>query len=79
MQYFANEIELTTLVFWTYGSLSSTDWGDVGVMAVILLLVSVYYVLHRWDYNALLSGEEIAVSLGINVKRLTMSNMVLAA
>lgn len=77
MQYFANEIELTTLVFWTYGSLSSTDWGDVGVMAVILLLVSVYYVLHRWDYNALLSGEEIAVSLGINVKRLTMSNMVL--
>lgn len=72
MQYFANEIELTTLVFWTYGSLSSTDWGDVGVMAVILLLVSVYYVLHRWDYNALLSGEEIAVSLGINVKRLTM-------
>lgn len=77
MQYFANEIELTTLVFWTYGSLSSTDWGDVGVMALFFVLVSAYYVIHRWDYNALLSGEETAVSLGINVKRLTLSNMVL--
>ncbi|MEI3064280.1 MAG: iron ABC transporter permease [Oscillospiraceae bacterium] len=30
MQYFADEIQLNTLVFWTFGSLGNTSWGDVG-------------------------------------------------
>lgn len=77
MQYFADEIQLNTLVFWTFGSLGNTSWGDVGKMLVVLICVSVCFFLRRWDYNALLSGEETAVSLGINVKRLTLSNMVL--
>ena len=77
MQYFADEIQLNTLVFWTFGSLGNTSWGDVGKMLVVLICVSACFFLRRWDYNALLSGEETAVSLGINVKRLTLSNMVL--
>lgn len=77
MQYFADEIELNTLVFWTFGSLSNTGWGDVGRMTLVLALVSVYFLFHRWDYNALLSGEETAASLGINVGRLTVVNTVL--
>ena len=77
MQYFADEIQLNTLVFWTFGSLGNTSWGDIGKMLAVLVCVSVCFLLHRWDYNALLSGEETAVSLGINVKRLTLSNMVL--
>ena len=77
MQYFADEIQLNTLVFWTFGSLGNTSWGDVGQMLVVLICVSACFFLRRWDYNALLSGEETAVSLGINVKRLTLSNMVL--
>lgn len=50
------------------------------LLLTLLLLVSVllaYCVSHRWDYNALLSGEETAVSLGIHVQRLTLTNMVL--
>lgn len=77
MQYFASEVELNSLVFWTFGSLSNTGWGDIGKMAIVLALVCVYFFLHRWDYNALLSGEETAASLGINVGRLTMVNTVL--
>lgn len=34
-------------------------------------------VFISWDYNALLSGSETAVSLGINVRRLILVNMVL--
>ena len=77
MQYFADEIELNTLVFWTFGSLSNTGWGGVCRMALICALATLYFLLHRWDYNALLSGEETAASLGINVGRLTMVNTVL--
>lgn len=77
LQYFADEIQLTTLVFWTFGDLGSTSWNGIKIMAVVVLLVSIYFIFHRWDFNALLSGSETAISLGINVKRLTMVNMIL--
>lgn len=77
LQYFADEIQLTTLVFWTFGDLGSTSWNEIKLMAVVVLFISIYFFLHRWDFNALLSGSETAVSLGINVKKLTMINMIL--
>lgn len=78
LQYFANEVQLASLVFWTFGDLGSPKWGDIRVMAVVVLLVSVYYFCHRWDYNALLSGSETATSIGIHVRRLTIVNMILS-
>ena len=77
IQYFADEVELSTLVFWTFGDLGSTGWEDLGGMAAMVALLCVYCFLHRWDYNALLSGEETAISLGVNVKRLTLMGLVL--
>ncbi|MBP3888439.1 MAG: iron ABC transporter permease [Cellulosilyticum sp.] len=77
MQYFADEIQLNTLVFWTFGNLGNTTWNDVVKMMIVICVISIYFVLHRWDYNALLSGEETAISLGINVRKMTMINMIL--
>ena len=77
LQYFADEVELATLVFWTFGDLGGTGWEDLGSMAAVVAVLCVYCFLHRWDYNALLSGEETAISLGIHVKGLTLVNMVL--
>ena len=77
IQYFANEIQLTSLVFWTFGDLGSTGWEDLRPMGTMVLILLVYCFAHRWDYNALLNGEETAVSLGIHVQQLTLTNMVL--
>lgn len=77
IQYFANDIELATIVFWTFGDLGNTTWSDIRKIMVIVLLLILFSVLHRWDYNALLSGEETAISLGINVKRLTLTSMII--
>ena len=77
IQYFADEVQLSTLVFWTFGDLGSAGWEDLGTLAAVVAALAGYCVYHRWDYNALLSGEETAVSLGLNVQRLTLVNMVL--
>jgi len=77
IQYFANEVQLSSLVFWTFGDLGSTGWDDLPVMGIMVLVLAVYCFAHRWDYNALLNGEETAVSLGINVQQLTLVNMIL--
>ena len=77
LQYFADEVQLSTLVFWTFGDLGAVGWEELGGMAVTVAGLCAYCYLHRWDYNALLSGEEIAISLGIRVRRLTLINLSL--
>lgn len=77
LQYFADEVALTSLVFWTFGDLGSTNWSQIKLMALAALVISIYFIFRRWDFNALLSGTETAISLGINVKRLTVVNMIL--
>lgn len=77
IQYFADEVQLSTLVFWTFGDLGSTGWQDLRLMAPVVAVLGLYAIAHRWDYNALLSGEETAVSLGIHVRRLTLVNVLL--
>ena len=77
LQYFADEVELATLVFWTFGDLGNASWPELGQMALVGGGLLAYCFYHRWDYNALLSGEETATSLGIPVKRLTLVSMLL--
>lgn len=77
LQYFADEVQLSSLVFWTFGDLGSTSWQQIKLMGVIVFIISIYFIAHRWDFNALLSGVETAVSLGINVRRLVLINMIL--
>ena len=77
LQYFADEVELSTLTFWTFGDLGSAGWGQIRFMLLVVALSSVYFMFHRWDFNALLAGTETAASLGIHVRRLILINMIL--
>lgn len=77
IQYFANEVQLATLVYWTFGNLGSTGWGELRAMSIVVAILIIYCYFHRWDYNALLSGAETAISLGIRVQKLIIVNMVL--
>ncbi|MDY3918171.1 MAG: iron ABC transporter permease [Candidatus Limivivens sp.] len=71
LQYFANEHQLESIVYWTFGSLTDVVWSQVAVTAVVLATSFLYFMLHAKDYNVLASsGDESAKSLGINVKLL---------
>ena len=77
IQYFASEVELATLVFWTFGDLSSASGGGLWAMALAAGALLCFGLFHRWDYNALLGGREMAASLGIPVRGLTLASMLL--
>lgn len=77
IQYSADEVQLASLVYWTFGDLGSAGWDQVTHMGIVSGFLILYCFAHRWDYNALLSGKETAISLGIHVQRLTLVNMVL--
>ena len=79
VQYFATEVEIASVVFWAFGDVSRSNWREIGVMTTATIMVTIYFVLKRWDLNALSAGEDVARSLGVNVDRSRLVGMFLTA
>ncbi|HPW69735.1 MAG: iron ABC transporter permease [Desulfomonilia bacterium] len=79
IQYLATETQLAMVVFWTFGDVARSSWREIGLMAGAVILASLYLMFIRWDLNVLASGEEAAKGLGVNVGRIRVAGMVMAA
>ena len=69
LQNFANPDALKLFIVWTLGSLSSVGWGDMPMLASILVLGALFVLLALKPLNGLLLGEDYARGLGIDVAR----------
>lgn len=78
IQYFAEDTQVAAVVFWTFGSLRRVTYSELGVMSVVTLASFVFFFLNRWNYNAMESGEGSAHGLGVNVKGVRLSGMLVA-
>jgi len=78
LQYFASDVEIASLVFWTFGDVGRTTWRDLGLMLAIVGFATVYFTINSWDYSVMDAGDETARSLGVNVDRLRLTGMLLS-
>ncbi len=79
LQYFADDIQLAAMVFWSFGDLGRADWADLGLMVAVLLPAGLYFFLRRWDFNAVEAGDEMARGLGVHVSRLRLVGLMVSA
>ena len=79
LQYFADETQLAMIVHWTFGDLARASWPELYLMSLVTLSASAYFLVNRLNYNALLAGDEVAQSLGVNVVRLRLVSMSVAS
>jgi iron complex transport system permease protein len=79
IQYFATDVEIATVVFWTFGDVARSNWPEIGLLGFITACVVVYFVFHRWSLNALAAGDDSAKGLGVEINRLRLAGMFLAA
>lgn len=79
LQYFADDVQLASVVFWSFGDLGRTGWKETGIIAAVVTAAGVVFFLKRWQYNAMESGEQTAASLGIAVERCRISNLCICA
>ena len=79
IQYMATDIQLASVVFWTFGDTARSSWREIGLLTVVVALTSIFFMTQRWDMNALDSGEEAARGLGVNVERRRLQGMAAAA
>lgn len=79
IQSFASDVRVAASVFWRFGDLGRASWNEVFIMAGVVIVATIYFLIRRWDYNALDSGEESAQGLGVNVQRIRLEGLFTAS
>ena len=79
LQYYATDVGLSAAVVWSFGDLGRATYRTDAIMAVVVILGIIYFQIMSWQYNALLSGEATARTMGINVDLLRFLSMLLAS
>ncbi|MBU2649077.1 iron ABC transporter permease [bacterium] len=79
VQYFATEVEIATVVFWTFGDVARSNWSELGLLSLVTGLALIYFIYHRWNLNAIAAGDEAARGLGVEINRVRLVGMLLAA
>jgi iron complex transport system permease protein len=79
LQYFADDVELAAIVFWTFGDVSRAVWNEIAVIAGITIPSTLYLLVNKWNLNALSESDDIATSLGINSGKTRLFMMIAAS
>ena len=79
LQFYATDVGLSAAVVWSFGDLGRATYRTDAIMAVTVLVGFVYFILMAWKYNALLSGEATAKTMGVNVEGLRFASLLLAS
>lgn len=67
------------ILAWTLGSLARANWIDLTLPLLVLVLGICYLMLQSRSLNALLVGEETAVTLGVDIVRFRRNLFIIAS
>ncbi|WP_207259971.1 iron ABC transporter permease [Desulfovibrio sp. Huiquan2017] len=79
LQFFADDVQLAAMVFWSFGDTARASWSELGVMTAVTVATSAYFLANAWNYNAVDAGDETAKGLGVRVDRVRVIGMMLAS
>lgn len=79
LQFFADDVQLAAMVFWTFGDTARANWPELTFMAVVTVVTSLFFFANSWNYNAIDAGDETAKGLGVRVERQRMLGMLIAS
>ena len=72
----ANSDSMMTIKFWTMGSLASASWKDIDLPLFIIPASFIFFITQYRVLNTMLMGDEVAVTLGINLHRYRFIYMI---
>ena len=79
LQFYATDVGLSAAVVWTFGDLGRATYRTDLIMAITVVVGIVFFLLMSWKYNALLSGEATAKTMGVQVESLRFVSLLLAS
>ncbi|MCA9858770.1 MAG: iron ABC transporter permease [Thermomicrobiales bacterium] len=75
----AKDHQVRGALYWSMGGLTGATWSDLRVPAVVVIVLTGYFLLQGRALNAIAFGDETAGTLGIDVPRFRLVSIVLAA
>lgn len=79
LEYFADDVRVAAVVYWTFGDLGSTFWKEILIMGTVVIFAAIYFQLNSWNYNAMHGGEETAKGLGVKTQSTILCSMVVGS
>lgn len=70
---------MRAIMFWLLGSVSGAHWEQLHVAGIVVIASTLLLTLYGRQLNALVTGDESATALGIDVKRLRLVLIVLSS
>jgi iron complex transport system permease protein len=79
LQFFADDVQLAAMVFWTFGDVARAGWREVWILGAMAVGGTAFFMLNAWNYNAMDAGDETARGLGVRVERVRMLGMFVSS
>lgn len=79
LQYYATDVGLSAAVVWSFGDLGRATYRTDRIMLAVVLVGILFFMLMSWRYNALLTGEATAKTMGVHVERLRFVTLLLGS
>ncbi len=75
----AQDARLHNILFWLMGDLSIANMQQVGILAAMLLpcFILIFWLSH--SMNLLLMGKELALTMGVNIRLVSLTLMITAS
>ena len=72
-----HEAQVRSAMFWLLGSFAGIQWGDLPLTAIIVTLFILYIYMFNQDLDVLLLGNHEAAQMGLSVKQLQISIVII--
>ncbi len=79
LQFFADDIQLSAMVFWTFGDVARTGWREILFLSWVTLFSICFFFINAWNYNAADAGDETAKGVGVKIERTRILGMITAS
>jgi len=74
-----SEKGLHSMVFWLMGDLSTANWSKITIVTFPVIVGCLIFFFFSLDLNALSLGEEEALHLGVNIKKLRLRIFIIGS
>ena len=74
-----HEAQVRSAMFWLLGSFAGIQWGDLPLTAIIVTLFMLYIYMFSQDLDVLLLGNHEAAQMGLSVKQLQLSIVIISS
>lgn len=79
LQFYATDVGISAAVIWSFGDLGRATYKTDAIMFVVVALAYIVFILLSSRYNAILSGDVTAQTMGVRVGTLRFVSLLLAS